>query len=530
MAENGTGSFLVILLCVVMIVGGLANLITSNVITFGSQATIYPPVQVLYSEFSGSTTNFSSFDETRLRIITNLTLETHGVGKVVFDGVTDLTADKNEYNIIDIDGNAQFAVNSLEIDTSVLSSLRKSASVFMYGLGFTEPVVLVDGYACPPTICQVIDYSNGTLVFRATQFSRIYSAQEAAAQPQQPTGGGSAYPARPVPLSNFSVNREFIKAVVRQGETFLDSVTIENTGQTTLDFNLSVAGMGDKVALSEESFSLAPGKSKTVTVAFTLLHNGHADVYSGRLIVAAGGMTKAVILVMEAKERNALFDVYLNLKDLPVEASPGSEVEADILIYNFGDLMPVDATLYYALRDFDGNEILYKHDTIAVEEQVEAKRRIRLPDDLEEGMYLFYARVEYGNQTASSSGIIRVKNVGSVAPPQPADWVWALASAAAVLAAALATVFWKSSYRGKFRLHMRRLSGLGAQDRLRTARMRREEAERVADERRRERLDAELEAEKERKDRMAFEESLEAQRREREALMEKLQKKKGRNV
>jgi hypothetical protein len=507
MAENGTGSFLVILLCVVMIVGGLFNIMTSNVIKFESQATVYPPVRVLYSEFSGGTTNFSSFDETGLRIITNLTLESPGVGKVVFDGVTDLTADKDEYNVIDINGYAQFSANSLYIDTGNLTSLRKSASVFMYGLGFTDPIVLVDGYSCPPTICQVIDYSGGTLVFRVTQFSRYYSAQETPSGEAPGPSGGAAYPSRPVPFSNFSLSKEFIKVVLKQGETLLDSVVIKNTGDMPLDFNLSVAGIPDKVALSEDVFSLAPGKEKTITVAFTVMENGHADVYAGKILVTAGGIRKTVLLVMEVKERSALFDVYLDLGAVPFDASPGTDVEADILLYNFGDLRPVDVTLYYSLRDFDGNEILYKHDTIAVEEQKDVKRMIRLPEDLKDGMYLFYARVEYGNQTASSSGIINVAR-GKAAVMGTTGWEIVVAAAAVVLAAALFMALRRSRFMRRIRLGYGSLGGLRASGRLRTARIRREKAEKAAGERRLERLEAEVAADNQRMKREAFQDRM----------------------
>jgi hypothetical protein len=526
MAENGTGSFLVILLCAVMIVGGLANLITSNVITFSSQARIYPPVRVLYSEFTGSTTNFSSFDEDGLRAITNLTLESPGVGKVIFDGATDITADKDEHNVIDIDRYAQFSENSLYIDTGNLTSLRESASIFMYGLGFTNPIVLVDGYVCPPTICQVAGYDNDTLVFRVTQFSREYSAQETPSEQPPGPSGGAAYPQRPLPLSNFSVNKAFIKTAVRQGETLLDSVTIENTGQTTLDFNLSVEGVADKVALSEEVFSLAPGKSKTITVAFTVMENGRADVYAGRLLVSAGGMRKAVLLVMEVKERNALFDVYLDLGAVPLEASPGTEVEADILLYNFGDLRPVDVTLYYSLRDFEGNELLYKHDTIAVEEQKDVKRVVRLPEDLKDGMYLFYARVEYGNQTASSSGIIKVARSKAGAPVAASGWEIIVAAAALILAVALFAALRRPGFRRDIRRSYGRLPDLHVSDRLRTARQRRERAEKVAEERRIERMEAEVVAEQAKKEREMLEERLEGEKAQREELSRRLREKK----
>ncbi len=531
MTQSDALSFLIVVTCFVIIANGMAAYyLTADMITFMSQATIYPPVTVMYSEFNGTTTNFSAFDEDALKSVTNLTLEAQGIAKVVFDGAVDLAQDKDIHNVIDIDANAQFSPDLVEIDTGTLQSLRTSASVFIHGLSFSSPEILVDGYPCPPTLCQLVDYSNGTIVFRVNQFSRSYSVREEEAYvPTQPPGGGASYPSQAVPFSNFTVDREFIKASVRQGETYLDSVTIENTGDADLNLTMEAEGMGSMVSLSEDSFSLAAGKSKKVTVAFTVLESGAPEVYTGRLRIRSGSIERVVVLIVEVKEKRALFDIYLSLDDVPVEASPGSEVEADILLYNFGDLMPVDVSLYYSLRDFDGNEILYKHDTLAVEEQAELKRRIRLPDDLEEGFYVFYSRVEYGDQAASSSGIIKVVKGKAPAGALP-GFGWAVILAAVIIAvtAGILIALRKPGYRERIRGG--RVHDSHAVEKLRIARLSRQNAEKAAEERRLERLEAERRAEAERKERELLEKRLEAERRKRGALSERLRKKRSGKV
>ncbi len=438
-------SAIIAVFSVVLIINGMVSLyVTSNVIIFSSTAQIYPPIQVIYSEFNASTTNFSAFDEPGLQNIINLTLEVSDYGKVVFDGSTDLTQDKDKYNNISIDDNAEFFFNSLSINTGILTSLKKSASVWIYNLTLINPQVYVDGYFCPPTLCTVIDYTNGTLVFRVSQFSYSYSAFEV--QEEEPSEGGRPSPAI-IPFSNFSVSREFIKAVVKQGETFLDSIEIKNNGNTNLNFTLTVDGMEEWVAVSEQSFFLPAGKSKRVTVAFTVPENGKADVMTGRLLVNAGGKQHAVLLIMEAKKKQPLFDIFLSLEDTPMEVVRGEEVSSEIFLYNFGDPMSVDVKLYYSLRDFDGNEILFKYDTLAVDEQAKIIRNIRLPDDIEEGYYVFYARIEYDNQTASSSGLIRVVKE-KTAPAlliSPEATAYTLLSIAAIILAAF--IIRKGKYR-----------------------------------------------------------------------------------
>ncbi len=437
MVENNAVSLLIVALSVVLIINGLASIyITANFINFSSQATIYPPVEVIYTEFDGATTNFSAFDENGLKIITNLTLEVSQYGKVVFDGVIDLTADKDDHNKIDIDSYSQIQQNYAGIDTNLLTSLKKSATIILYNLTFQDPRILVDGFVCPPTICQLLDYTNGTLLFRVNQFSFSYSAEETTEE--QPPPSGPSRPGVILPVSNFTIDKDFIKVTLKQGETFLDYINIGNTGEDSLTFSISIEDLEGNVAVSEESFVLAKGDEKALMVAFTALEEEPADVYTGRLVIEADGLRKVVLLLMEIKEKRPLFDIFVNLEELPVEVVPGDEVRADILLYNFGDLKPVDVRLYYSLRDFEGKEILYKYDTLAVQEQEHLLRSLRIPSDLESGFYVFYARVEYGNETASSSGLIKVvKEEGQLPLSIPTMVITAILVILAVLLAFL---------------------------------------------------------------------------------------------
>ncbi len=533
MAGSDLATFVIVAVSIILIINGIVSFYVSGyAVTLQTQARIYTPVRVVYTEFNGSTTNFSAFDEDGLKILTNVTLELTAAGKVVFDGVTDITADKDKYNIIDIDANAEFSHNSIYIDTSSLASLRKSASIFMYNLAFDDPRIMVDGYICPPTICQTIDYTNGTLVFRVTQFSYSYSVEETTEEiPPAPTPGGGGFPQMAVPFSNFTLDKDYIKVALRQGETILDSLEIENTGDTVLNFSLLAENIEDKVALSEDSFIIEPGGKKTVTVAFTIMENGHAEVYTGRLLVEAGGISRPVVLILEVREKMALFDIYVNLDDTPLQVLPGSDVDAQILLYNFGDLKPVDVTLYYSLRDFDGNDLLYKYDTFAVEDQMILRRTIRLPSDIREGFYLFYSRVEYGNHTATSGGLIKVVGSAPLMLPPGFPWVPVLAITVMILILII-LILMRRPGKGerllkKFRTRIgyQRImdalrpgyerSALGDYDRrvpydqsrekLRVARLSREAAERVAEERRQERLEAERMAEKEKMERVMLE-------------------------
>ncbi len=506
MAENNLTIVIIIMSAMLLVQGSVSFYVTAHFIQFSTSATIYPPVEVVYTEFNASTTNFSALDENGLKIITNLTLEVGQYGKVIFDGVTDITVDKDKYNKIDIDANTEFSENRIEIDTSVLTSLRNSASVFIYNITFNDPQIMVDGYACPPTICILIDYTNGTLVFRTTQFSQVYTIQEYT-EPEEPAPSGPS--GRPVtlPYTNFTVDKEFVKVVLKQGETFLDYVNIENIGDAPLTFRINVEDLGENVAISEDSFVLKPGEEKTLTVAFTVHEEEYADIYTGKLEIVAGTIRKNVLLIMEVKEKRPLFDIFVNLEEIPLEVIPGEEVEADILLYNFGDMKPVDVKLYYSLRDFEGSDILYKYDTFAVEEQKNVIRKVRMPTDSEEGFYLFYARVEYGNETASSSGLIKVVPSRR---PAPIELPWYIYLIILIILAAIIAVLlvWKRTGRVVGRRYMDNISNtLGEKmEAVKSMRQRSEDIEKME---RMERMEAEARAEREKRRRIETQSRLE---------------------
>lgn len=224
--------------------------------------------------------------------------------------------------------------------------------------------------------------------------------------PEEP-GGGPSHAALPFE-SNFTVDSDFIKVILKQGETQTISVTILNNGDTRLDIDMNLQHLEGFILLSEENFTLEPGQAKMVTLDFSASEDERPDVYAGRMIIKGDGIEKVVRIIIEVKERKPLFDIYSSLENTPFELMPGDEFTAEILLYNFGDLKPVDVELFYSLRDFDGNDIVQNHETLAVEEQRLVKRKIFIPRDLEPGYYLLYSRVDYSNQTASSSALIEV--------------------------------------------------------------------------------------------------------------------------
>jgi len=211
-----------------------------------------------------------------------------------------------------------------------------------------------------------------------------------------------------LPRPDFSLDRDFIRVSLFTGQDKKEKLRIENEGNVALDVEVQKEGIDRFSIISEDSFGLEVGGGKTVNINFYAAETAEPGIYIGKLIVKSRGIVKIVNIIIEVKEKKALFDIKAEVLEGYQEIGPGQEVKANIMMYNLGTLKPVDVAIYYSIKDMEGNDIAYKHETFAVEEQKQITRSLTLPEDIEEGYYLFYARLVYQDTTVTSGALIKV--------------------------------------------------------------------------------------------------------------------------
>ena len=124
---------------------------------------------IVVGNFSGHTTDFTTVN---LSYIDNLTLEEVSYGMIKFSDIVNLSGVSN------INKYVKISDNRIEINSTALPVLNKSATIYIYNLTYNNtPEILRNNASCPDTICTLVNYSNGTLIFNVTQFS-TYTAQE----------------------------------------------------------------------------------------------------------------------------------------------------------------------------------------------------------------------------------------------------------------------------------------------------------------------------------------------------------------
>jgi len=106
------------------------------------------------------------------------------------------------------------------------------------------------------------------------------------------------------------------------------------------------------------------------------------------------------------------------------EVEVRDKVKADIEIYNLGDEMYVDILLHYAIKDFRGNLLAFKEESLAIKDVLNLERDIRVPRGAEYGAHVFYVKVSYGEVSAVSTDSFMVIEEVMFSPIDEPDFLY----------------------------------------------------------------------------------------------------------
>ena len=103
--------------------------------------------------------------------------------------------------------------------------------------------------------------------------------------------------------------------------------------------------------------------------------------------------------------KSSLFDITVDIPDKYKKVYAGDELLANIKLINLGSAGRVDVFLDYSIADSEGNVILKKKETVAVETQANFVRTFDIREDAEPGIYHIYANIIYADGKEAVSDI-----------------------------------------------------------------------------------------------------------------------------
>lgn len=364
-------------------------------------------------QFNLTTTNISLVNITN---VTHFVIEESTAGKINFSESLDLSQG------LDLDKYINVSFNRIELNSTALSALNKSATLYLYGLTFSNPRVVKDGIVCPSGICKEVSYSGGTFAFNVTHFT-VYSSEEtpggggdggsgSSGGGGGGDGGGGGGGGGIQTFLDFTTDKKTIKVVLKQGQTKEETLSIKNTGTTVLDVTTYLQALKEFIispSLEEIKTILNPNEEQSLNFVFGAEENLKPDVYTGGIKIKGGAIEKIINTIIEVESAKPLFDVDVEVLPQYKSIFPGEDVFMEVSLFNVRGFGRVDVVLEYSIRDFKGNIIATEHETVAVETQAKFSRELQIPADIEPGTYIASVKVTFEDSVGISSDLFEVK-------------------------------------------------------------------------------------------------------------------------
>lgn len=302
--------------------------------------------------------------------------------------------------------NSSSSTYKMNIAVGIINSIINSTS-YINKLGFFHLLLLANDQPCTSAGQCEGGYCCSSLCKSSACSTPAASAASTGSSGAGGTaGGGGGITVEPAEkIKNFRISPTAVKEHIALGASKTTALTIENTGETALSFNLNVATINDILFLSDSSFSLEPGEVKTVELNIIGKKLGS---YFGQVIIKSGDIEKSVDVVIEVESENVLFDAKIDIPSAYREVEAGGELKAQITLLNVGPPRKVDVTTAYTIKDRSGKVVYESSETFAVEKQTSFVKSFKIPNGLQPGDYLAIVELRYEKSFAVSSELFKV--------------------------------------------------------------------------------------------------------------------------
>jgi len=204
---------------------------------------------------------------------------------------------------------------------------------------------------------------------------------------------------------NFDVDNALLKLVIKEGESA--SKTLKIISHEDADFRIEKNGL-EFIDIDDLDFFVKKGEEINIDVLFNN-NDLEAGVYFGELVIV-GKNSVVVPVIMEIESKDILFDGNINIPLDYVNTYSGENTAIENKLFNLENIGLKNVEVSYLLENSVGKVVFSDEENIAIESQVLNTKVISIPEDSEEGNYLFTSIVRYKNSVGTSSYLFRISN------------------------------------------------------------------------------------------------------------------------
>ena len=200
---------------------------------------------------------------------------------------------------------------------------------------------------------------------------------------------------------NIEVEPEILEVTLYQGESNKQSIDVKNNLNQNIELQIEIKDLEEYISLSQNYISLAPQQTQTILTTLSVSPYTIPDIYIGKLLINYGSFQKVINSIINVKERNALFDLSLELEKKSF--LPGEKIPVATKVFNIKSEDEIGVKLYFSITDLDKNTVYeFPSENIVVKGNQTVYKTLFLPEDFEPGNYLILGEIRYNNNSAFS--------------------------------------------------------------------------------------------------------------------------------
>ncbi|MBI2670363.1 hypothetical protein HYX18_00055, partial [Candidatus Woesearchaeota archaeon] len=236
-------------------------------------------------------------------------------------------------------------------------------------------------------------------------------------------GGGGTRITQNISISDtFSLDRYIINVSLIPNQIKKEFIKIINNQDQAINVSVDLTNLKEFITFldgaTKHIFTLLPKEEKLIQIIFSASADIKPDLYSNAILVSSNGVSKIIYVIIEVESENPLFDSLINIKDKDLYVVPGSNLVAEISVFNIRKLFGfVDVNLDYEIRDLNGNLMLYEHETRGLRDRLTFTKKFFISRNFDPGTYILYIKVTYKGTSASSTRMFYVERGFSLRLP-----------------------------------------------------------------------------------------------------------------